>query len=162
DRAFRLKVWRTRSDTWAVDSLRPLPARMLTAALVAALAAGCSTGHRLGASARVIDVTERDFAISVSQRNIAAGTVVFRATNRGPDAHELIVTRVRNRKLLLRSDGLTVSEEGLEKSIVGTLEPGQPNSVRDIRVRLVPGRYVLFCNMSGHFMGGMHADLVVR
>ena len=40
-----------------------------------------------------------------------AGTVVFRATNRGPDAHELIVTRVRNRKLLLRSDGLTVSEE---------------------------------------------------
>jgi uncharacterized cupredoxin-like copper-binding protein len=135
---------------------------MFTAAFVALLVAGCSTAHRLAVPARVVDVTERDFAISLSQHQIPAGTVVFRATNHGPDAHELIVARVRNRKLPLRSDGLTLSEEELQKSIVGTLEPGQPNSVRELRVRLSPGRYVLFCNMYGHFMGGMRADVVVR
>jgi len=135
---------------------------MFTAAFVALLVAGCSTAHRLAVPARVVDVTERDFAISLSQRQIPAGTVVFRATNHGPDEHELIVARVRNRKLPLRSDGLTLSEEELQKSIVGTLEPGQPNSVRELRVRLSPGRYVLFCNMYGHFMGGMRADVVVR
>jgi uncharacterized cupredoxin-like copper-binding protein len=27
---------------------------------------------------------------------------------------------------------------------------------------LAPGRYVLFCNMSGHYLGGMHRLLVVR
>ena len=27
---------------------------------------------------------------------------------------------------------------------------------------LDPGRYVLFCNMYGHYLGGMHAVLVVR
>src|SRR5207245_9578609 len=138
------------------------PDRIVTAACGARLVAGCRTSHRLAVRARVVDVTERDFAISVSQRQIAAGTVVFRATNRGPDSHELIVTRVRDRKLPLRSDGLTLSEEELQKSIVGTLEPGQPNSVRELRVRLSPGRYVLFCNMYGHFMGGMRADVVVR
>jgi uncharacterized cupredoxin-like copper-binding protein len=30
-----------------------------------------------------------------------------------------------------------------------------------LRVLLKPGRYVLFCNMAGHFMAGMHTDLVV-
>lgn len=134
---------------------------MLTVALAALLVAGCSTAERL-ATTRVVNVTERDFAIAVSPKRIDPGTVVFRATNHGPDAHELIVARVQARQLPLRSDGLTVDEDGLEKSIVGVLEPGQPNSVREIRVRLAPGRYVLFCNMSGHFMGGMHADVVVR
>jgi uncharacterized cupredoxin-like copper-binding protein len=28
-------------------------------------------------------------------------------------------------------------------------------------VHLAPGRYVLFCNMTGHYMGGMHSTLVV-
>jgi uncharacterized cupredoxin-like copper-binding protein len=31
-----------------------------------------------------------------------------------------------------------------------------------MRVHLTPGRYVLYCNMSGHFLGGMHTLLVVR
>ena len=29
--------------------------------------------------------------------------------------------------------------------------------VRGLRLRLAPGRYEVFCNMAGHFMGGMHA-----
>jgi uncharacterized cupredoxin-like copper-binding protein len=28
-------------------------------------------------------------------------------------------------------------------------------------VTLKPGRYILFCNMAGHFMAGMHTELVV-
>ena len=99
--------------------MRHLPARLLTAAVVGLLVAGCGAGHRLAAPARVVDVTERDFAIKVSQRNVAAGTVVFRATNRGPDAHELIIARVHRVQLPLRTDGLTVSEEGLENMKLG-------------------------------------------
>jgi uncharacterized cupredoxin-like copper-binding protein len=144
-----------------VDRLRLLPS-LLAAALAAGLVAGCGGVPQVAATGRVIDVTERDFHISISPRVVQPGSVVFRATNRGPDAHELIVVRVRDRKLPLRSDGLTVSEEKLEKSTVGVLEPGQPNTVRELSAQLKPGRYVLFCNMSGHFMGGMRADLVVR
>jgi uncharacterized cupredoxin-like copper-binding protein len=144
-----------------VDRLRLLPS-LLTLVLAGGLVAGCGGAPRIAAAGRVIDVTERDFRISVSPSVVQPGAVVFRATNRGPDAHELIIVRVRDRKLPLRSDGLTVSEEKLEKATVGVLEPGQPNTVRELPARLGPGRYVLFCNMSGHFMGGMRADLVVR
>jgi uncharacterized cupredoxin-like copper-binding protein len=134
---------------------------MLPAVLGASLVAGCGA-TQLATPGRVVDVTERDFAIKVSPRTLAAGDVVLRAINRGPDQHELIVARVRDPNLPLRSDGLTVDEDGFEKSIVGVLEPGAPNSVRELRVQLKPGHYVLFCNMSGHFMGGMRADVVVR
>jgi uncharacterized cupredoxin-like copper-binding protein len=106
-------------------------------------------------------VTEHDFAI-VAPKVAQAGTIDFHVENHGPDAHELLIARVTNGRLPLRSDGLTVNEEGLQRQIVGSLEPGAPNAVRDLDVHLKPGHYVLFCNMSGHFMGGMHVNLTVR
>jgi uncharacterized cupredoxin-like copper-binding protein len=30
-----------------------------------------------------------------------------------------------------------------------------------LHLHLTPGRYVLFCNMAGHYLGGMHRTLVV-
>ena len=59
-------------------------------------------------------------------------------------------------------DGLTVDEEAVERSEPGSLEPGAPGAVRDLTVQLKPGRYILFCNMEGHYMAGMHTELVVR
>ncbi len=74
----------------------------------------------------------------------------------------MIVVRAPSGVLPLRSDGLTVNEEALARSSVGTLEPGQAGADRELEVRLTPGRYLLLCNMAGHFMGGMRAELVVR
>jgi uncharacterized cupredoxin-like copper-binding protein len=31
-----------------------------------------------------------------------------------------------------------------------------------LRLHLRPGRYVMFCNMSGHYLGGMDTDVVVK
>ena len=66
-----------------------------------------------------------------------------------------------HRHLPLRADGLTVNEEAIQTREAGTLEPGHAGAVRDLQLHLAPGRYVLFCNMEGHYMGGMHAELVV-
>jgi uncharacterized cupredoxin-like copper-binding protein len=137
-------------------------ARFSVPALAAVLLSGCGAGHTFSGAARVVDVTERDFSINVSSRQLSPGTVVFRVANHGPDAHELIVVRDPKPNLPLRADGITVSEERLERSTVGVLEPGTPGEVRDLRVRLEKGRYVLFCNMSGHYMGGMHAVVTVK
>jgi uncharacterized cupredoxin-like copper-binding protein len=62
----------------------------------------------------------------------------------------------------MRSDGRTVDEEALAQRGLRALEPGASGAVRDLQVHLTPGRYVLFCNMSGHYLGGMHRVLVVR
>ena len=123
--------------------------------------AGCGSGRpAAGAHATRLRITERDFRIS-APKHVRSGDLLLSVHNRGPDAHELIVVRARGSRLPFRPDGTTVSEEKLEPRIAGALEPGQPHATRTLRLHLKPGRYELFCNMSGHYLGGMHAELVV-
>src|SRR5689334_21177721 len=138
------------------------PRLLLPVVLFTVAAAGCCVSSAPTTAATDLTVRERDFAITLPIRTVAAGDVVLRAVNRGPDAHELIVVRADSAALPLRSDGLTVDEDALKKVTVGALEPDRSGTVRDLRVHLKPGRYVFFCNMSGHFMGGMHTTLIVR
>jgi uncharacterized cupredoxin-like copper-binding protein len=120
--------------------------------------AGTSSKH---AWVPVVRVSERDFKITAPRR-VRAGEFDLAVHNRGPDAHELIVVRTRREELPLRSDGTTVSEEAIKRSEAGALEPGRPGALRHLRVHLKPGHYELFCNMAGHYLGGMYARLVVR
>ena len=136
-------------------ALRPLI--LVSLALLACPGCG-SGGHDAGA--HVVRITERDFRIS-APKHVSSGDLLLSVHNRGPDAHELIVVRDRSSRLPLRRDGATVNEEKLEPVTVGALEPGQPGSRRTLRLHLAPGTYELFCNMSGHYRGGMHAKLVV-
>jgi uncharacterized cupredoxin-like copper-binding protein len=135
----------------------------LAAALFVAAASVALSEAELGGAASpapVVRVSERDFQISAPTR-VRSGPVVLRVRNRGPENHELIVVR-SSARLPLRKDGLTVDEEALQRAEAGALEPGRPGAVRELRLNLTPGRYVLFCNMEGHYLGGMHAVLLVR
>ncbi len=138
------------------------PILLGAALLIAGVASGCAARQVGAGAAQVVDVNERDFAIVASPRQLSPGDVEFRADNHGPDAHELIVVRAPAGDLPLRSDGLTVNEEGLKSAIVGALEPGESGAVRTLRVHLAKGRYVLFCNMAGHYMAGMETVVTVR
>jgi uncharacterized cupredoxin-like copper-binding protein len=141
---------------------RAVNGRAVAVAMIAICAvAGCSSFHTSTPTGTVVHVTERDFHIAASPTHVPAGVVTITVMNRGPDSHELIVVPVRHGSLPLRADGVTVNEEALEKVEAGALEPGAPGSVRELHVHLKPGRYELFCNMSGHFLGGMHTDVVV-
>jgi uncharacterized cupredoxin-like copper-binding protein len=125
--------------------------------LTAAVGGGTSVGSP--APVRIVLVKERDFVIR-TQRVLAAGTVRFVVKNGGPVSHELILVRAPSGRLPVRADGLTVDEEMLKPRIIGTLEPAGPGT-RDLQVRLEPGRYVMFCNMAGHYMSGMSMRLLV-
>jgi uncharacterized cupredoxin-like copper-binding protein len=114
-----------------------------------------------GSNARAVSVEMHDFGIRAPKR-IAAGEVVLHVSNAGPDTHELLLARANGRKLPLRSDNLTVDETTLEPRTVGALEDVHPDTSRTWKLQLPPGRYVLFCNMSGHYLGGMHRELIVR
>jgi uncharacterized cupredoxin-like copper-binding protein len=124
------------------------------------LAAGCGGGSSDAAHGPTIQVSERDFKIDAPS-HIAAGRSSFAVDNRGPIRHELIVAHQAEGGLPIDADGIDVDEEGLERSEVAELEPQEPG-VHTIRLNLKPGRYVLLCNMSGHYKGGMHAEMVVR
>ena len=141
---------------------RPLGAAVAAVAVVAA-AVGCSGGTIVaGGSNTVVRVVERDFKISAPRR-VRAGDVVLQASNRGPVHHELIVVRApaAGAALPLRADQLTVDEEGVRGGS-SAIEPYGPGSIRELRLHLSPGRYILLCNLAGHYLGGMHTLVVVR
>ena len=131
---------------------------LVLAILALAGASGCSGGA--GDKAPDFRVTERDFHIS-APKVVRAGDLRVAVRNSGPDDHEFIVVRLHGMGLPLRNDGLTVSEDAIESSTVGAVEPAPPGT-EHLSVRLKPGRYELLCNMYGHFAGGMHTTLVVH
>jgi uncharacterized cupredoxin-like copper-binding protein len=135
-----------------------LCAVLLLAAVVAAV--GLASFAWAGGGSRVIRIGERDFRIS-APKTIRAGFVRLRVHNTGPDTHELLMVRVHGR-LPLRRDGLTVDEDRLERLHPIVVEGMERGETEEVGVRLAPGRYVLFCNMAGHYLSGMEATVVVR
>ena len=149
------------TDIWEVR--RP-PLALCAIAIGLAFIAAALVSRAADATAKspsVVRVFERDFHISLVHGRISAGTVLFRVTNRGPDEHEFIVIHADG-GLPLRPDGITLDEDALTKSIAGSIEPASAGETHVLRLQLKPGRYAVVCNMFGHYMGGMHADLVVR
>ena len=126
----------------------------------ALLASGCGGSSAAHPGVAVAAVSEHDFHIA-APATLKAGDVNLQVDNRGPDDHELIIAPLHGSTLPFRSDGFTVDEASIEHSEPGSLEPGAPGSSRELHVHLAPGRYVFFCNMAGHYLGGMHTIVTV-
>jgi hypothetical protein len=136
------------------------PAALAAAVAVLLALGGCGSESTQTGKEPTTRVTERDFRISVPKR-LPPGEQVLAVDNNGPERHELIVVRVKDGELPMRRDGVTVDEEAVKRREAGALEPGTPGATRELRVHLRPGRYVFFCNMFGHYLGGMDKDVVV-
>jgi uncharacterized cupredoxin-like copper-binding protein len=141
--------------------LSSLLGRLTLVVCAVSLSTACSSGGT-GSRAReaVVHVTTKDFRIVLRPKHVPAGEVRIELTNDGPVTHELIIARRRSNRLPLRRDELTVDEDALRP--VGTIEGLGPGHVERLSLHLAPGRYQLFCNMAGHFLAGMHAELVVK
>ena len=147
---------------------RPLPGR-LTGALVVALAllgAVCAAPSATASDptpTNRIDVSMRDFKLKVSRSAVPAGVVVIRVHNRGPSTHEINVDRtdLPSGALPLKADGLTVDEDSPALHRVDSIEQLNLGDSGDLKLRLKPGHYVLYCNLEGHYLGGMHVDFDV-
>jgi len=115
------------------------------------------TGHPL-------NVRLEDFRVRHDAAVVPAGTVSFRIRNAGPTTHELIVVRTDRApdRLPLQRDGLTVDEEGPGIAFLEEVEGLDIDDRQTLDLRLAPGHYVLYCNLQGHYLGGMYAALTVR
>lgn len=107
-----------------------------------------------------IGVTEKDFAIQVPASIPSGGDVIFHVTNEGPATHEFVVVRsdLPSGELPIGPDGLSADEDAVEN--MGEISQVDYGSTETLHLSLPPGRYVLFCNLEGHYLGGMHAALV--
>jgi hypothetical protein len=91
-----------------------------------------------------VQVVAQEFSYSLSRTKVRAGRVIVELVNRGQDTHDLDVRRVGGTRIFR----------------FPTVQPGQ---VVDRELKLVPGRYLLWCAIADHREQGMHAMLrVVR
>ena len=110
------------------------------------------------------NVLLKDFEVRQETTVVPAGTVSFLIRNQGPTTHEVIVVRtdLAPDKLPLQSDGLTVDEEERGVKLLEEVEGLDIDDRETLILDLAPGRYVLYCNLEGHYLGGMYEALIVR
>jgi hypothetical protein len=111
-----------------------------------------------------VDVLLEDFEVRHDAAVVPTGTVSFRILNQGPTTHEVIVVRtdLAPDKLPLQRDGLTVDEEGPGVEFLDEAEGLDIDDRQTMVLDLAAGNYVMYCNLEGHYLGGMHAALRVR
>jgi uncharacterized cupredoxin-like copper-binding protein len=134
------------------------------AALALAVPVTLARRHEPTPRGTPVNVRLEDFKVQQDAADVPAGTVSFRIRNQGPTTHELIVVRTDRApdKLPLQRDGLTVDEEGPGIDLLDEVDGLDIDDRQTLVLNLAPGRYVLYCNLEGHYLGGMYAALTVH
>jgi uncharacterized cupredoxin-like copper-binding protein len=111
-----------------------------------------------------VNVRLEDFKVRRDAAVVSAGTVSFRILNQGPTTHQFIVVRTDRApdKLPLQRDGLTVNEDAPGIDFLDEVGGLDIDDRQTLVLRLAAGHYVLYCNLEGHYLGGMYAALTVR
>jgi uncharacterized cupredoxin-like copper-binding protein len=134
---------------------------VLTAGAVLLPLFGCTGQPSTAPRGPVLDVLVKDFKIEPSRPTIGNGIVTLRVQNDGPATHEFVLIRseLPADELPLAADGLSVDEERVVP--LGELTEVEAGASASLTVPLSQGRYVIFCNLEGHYLTGMYASVEV-
>jgi len=101
-----------------------------------------------------------DFKIVTDHPTVAAGHVVFGIRNHASMAHEVKVIKTDLDPDKLPVDG--AAAKVIEDGKVGELLNIGAGASRKLVLDLTPGKYVLICNVVGHYQLGMRVALEVK
>jgi uncharacterized cupredoxin-like copper-binding protein len=103
-----------------------------------------------------------EFYFKPSDASTTAGKVTIAAPNEGEVVHELVLARTDTNPadLPTTSDG-EVDEAKLEANgeDAGEIADVAPGETKQGTFKLDPGKYVMFCNLPGHYAQGMYGTL---
>jgi plastocyanin len=91
-----------------------------------------------------VQVTEKEFTLTLSRQSVRAGSVSVEVVNFGMDNHDLVLKSAKVGSKPMRFKQL------------------DPRGQAERTLRLTPGRYALWCSLADHKARGMKATLVVR
>ncbi len=102
-----------------------------------------------------------DFYYKPSDVTAKAGSVTITAPNEGGAPHELVIAKTNDdpAKLPTVADG-SVDEAQLD--IPGEVEEVEAGATGTATLDLSAAKYVMFCNLPGHYKGGMYGSLTVN
>jgi uncharacterized cupredoxin-like copper-binding protein len=109
-----------------------------------------------------LDMSKATMGMKLSSASATAGVVTFKVTNTSTDTiHEMIVMYMADptKQLPYIANENQVDEDKAgDKGEVSELDPGESGS---LTVNLKPGKYLLICNVPGHFAAGMWTEFEV-
>ena len=124
--------------------------------------AGMEMGTGMTYQAPGLDLSKATMGVKLSRASAPAGVVSFKVTNDSKaTVHEMIVMYLADptQPLPYIDKDMKVDEDKAgDKGEVSELDPGKSG---ELTVALKPGKYVLICNVAGHFGAGMWAPFEV-
>jgi uncharacterized cupredoxin-like copper-binding protein len=157
-------------------NLRLLAFPVALCAAAGLIAAGCGGGDETttvtetaatgGAAAggNSLEIKMGDFFFDPKNGSAPSGPTTIEAPNEGSVEHELVVFKsdMNPANLPTESNGDVdeekMDQEAEEKGEIPDVEPGETKS-EDFE--LTPGKYVIFCNLPGHYAQGMYGTITV-
>ncbi len=113
-----------------------------------------------GATTRAM--AKAHMGIRLSSRTVRAGKLSFNVRNDSKlMAHEMVVSPIKNSKTplpYLQGEDKVDEKAAVSLGEVAELEPGKSGT---LTLTLKPGRYILYCNVAGHYAHGMWTVLTV-
>lgn len=127
---------------------------------------GTAHALTLDPSAPVVEVTLDEWSIVPDVATMSAGAITFDVTNVGQIPHEIEIFPVADD---LDVDDIPIENQRAQMAKVGSVEIGEIEEdelVGGAQVaatfQLEAGRYLLVCNIDGHFESGMWVEFVVE
>jgi hypothetical protein len=111
-------------------------------ALLVGIAFALAAPAIAAAPARLL-VSAKEFRLTLSRASIKAGPAVVQLVNDGEDDHNLRLRRLAGTRVYR----------------IPTVAPGD---VGELRAKLLPGTYKVWCSLADHAALGMRTKLVVR
>ncbi len=115
-----------------------------------------------GATART--VTMSDFKFTPQDATAPAGEIKLTAPNTGKAPHELVLVKFGGDPGKLPTQAGGEANEGAfpESALPGEIGETEPGASGTLTVTLPAGKYVMLCNVPGHYKAGMYGTLIVK
>jgi uncharacterized cupredoxin-like copper-binding protein len=117
----------------------------------------------LGMNMNGHDMSKATMGVRAVPSAVKAGEVTFEVINNSSETiHEMIVVPVHDSKKplpYLNAESRVDEDAAGHLGEVSELDPGKKGA---LRLTLAPGKYVLFCNIPGHFANGMWTEVTVQ
>lgn len=121
-----------------------------------------SSGLRLGMGMNA-DMSKAKMAISVNPDHAKRGAVRFDVTNLASSiVHEVIVAEINEDTKILPYDESRGKVDSEQLLTLGSVNEIAPNKSVSLTLNLGPGKYLLYCNIAGHYMAGMWTVVEVQ
>jgi len=113
------------------------------------------------AAATTVQVTLHDNSVTADPSSVPAGDVEFVASNAGTHNHELVIIKTDLAPVALPVVGNTVDESAAGLQVIDKIAPFAAGTEETLTVNLTAGKYVLICNLPGHYQGGIRTAFTV-